>query len=158
MSLRTKVLNICISNFFFHPCARYCGQCFGALDSGNNQDAGVSPGDLAHHRLPPEQASHHHRPHQACQRGGQVRHMLGHRHSEGVRQGEATQSSVWPDQPPSSPSTWPGVEHCMLETTSCPLTAPARNTARCLRPPSSWPMCQRKCNWRSCLHPKIGDP
>eukprot|EP00069_Balaena_mysticetus_P003099 bmy_16393T0 len=51
------------------PADRHSGQRFRTLDSGNNQDARVRLGDLAHHRLPPEQASHHHRPHQASQSG-----------------------------------------------------------------------------------------
>ena len=79
-----NVLNICLLSSSFLLCARYRGQCFGALDSGNNQDTWVCPGDLAHHRLLPEQASHHHRPHQAGQCGGQVRRM----HSAGGRRGE----------------------------------------------------------------------
>lgn len=110
--LGKKVLNICISNSSFLPCARYRGQCFRTLDSRNNEDAGVCPGDFTHHRLPSEQASHHHRSHQASQRGGQVRHMLGAATARGESAGrEVSQSSVWPDQlPPSTPHSPPGQE------------------------------------------------
>lgn len=151
--LGTNVLSSCTSNSSFIPCARYRGQCFRAPDSGDNQDAGVRPGNLAHSWLPPEQASHHHRPHQAGQRGGQVRHMLGTAMAKRVAGEEAAQTRC-----PPSPLLWPGVEHCTLETTSCPSTAPARSTAPCSRPPSCWPVCQRKCSWRSCLRPKVGGP
>lgn len=157
---RNKVLNICISNSSFLPRTRYRGQCFRALDSGNNQDTRVCPGDLTHHRLPPEQASHYHRAHQAGQRGGQVRDMMGSATVRGRWAGrEAAQNSVSPNQPPPVHSpTRSGVELCILETTSCPLMAPARNTAHCLRPPSSWPAYQKKCDWRSCLHLKVVGP
>lgn len=98
-----QVLNICISDPSFLPRARYRGQCFRTLDSGNNQDARVHPGDLAHHWLPPEQAGHHHRPYQAGQCGGQVRHVLGAAIMRGGCAGrKVAQSSVWLDQPPPS--------------------------------------------------------